>query len=70
MQTPQTFERALIEEAYASIAKEGVAITDDVSAVERLGRKVMLVPNHSPNFKITFPADLQLAEFVLSTRQG
>jgi 2-C-methyl-D-erythritol 4-phosphate cytidylyltransferase len=67
MQTPQIFKRELIEEAYRAIA-EGVLATDEVSAVERLGRKVFLVPNDDLNFKITYPRDLPLAEFVLNRR--
>ena len=67
MQTPQIFKRGLIEEAYRAIG-EGVLATDEVSAVERLGRKVFLVPNDDLNFKITYPRDLPLAEFVLNQR--
>jgi 2-C-methyl-D-erythritol 4-phosphate cytidylyltransferase len=67
MQTPQIFKRGLIEEAYRAIA-EGVLATDEVSAVERLGRKVFLVPNDDLNFKITYPRDLPLAEFMLNRR--
>jgi 2-C-methyl-D-erythritol 4-phosphate cytidylyltransferase len=68
MQTPQIFERALIEEAYRHVYAKKVLVTDEVSAVERLGRKVFLVPNDDFNFKITYPRDLPLAEFVLKQR--
>jgi 2-C-methyl-D-erythritol 4-phosphate cytidylyltransferase len=68
MQTPQVFERPLIEDAYRAVYAENVSVTDEVSAVERLGRKVILVPNKDLNFKITFPRDLNLAEFVLTQR--
>jgi 2-C-methyl-D-erythritol 4-phosphate cytidylyltransferase len=68
MQTPQVFERQLIEDAYRAIYAESVSVTDEVSAVERLGRKVILVPNKDVNFKITYPRDLELAEFVLIQR--
>src|SRR5262249_43175873 len=68
MQTPQVFERQLIEDAYRAIYAENVSVTDEVSAVERLGRKVILVPNKDFNFKITYPRDLKLAEFVLAQR--
>ncbi len=67
MQTPQIFKRGLIEEAYHAIA-EGVLATDEVSAVERLSHKVFLVSNNELNFKITYPHDLPLAEFVLNQR--
>jgi len=68
MQTPQIFERALIEEAYRAVFADRVSVTDEVSAVERLGRKVFLVPTEDFNFKITYPRDLALAEFVLKQR--
>jgi 2-C-methyl-D-erythritol 4-phosphate cytidylyltransferase len=70
MQTPQVFARKLLEEAYRLVAKKNVSVTDEVSAVELLGRKVVLVPNHDFNFKITYPRDLPLAEFVLKQRQS
>ena len=68
MQTPQIFERAVIEEAYRSVFADKVSVTDEVSAVERLDRKVFLVPTEDFNFKITYPRDLALAEFVLKQR--
>jgi 2-C-methyl-D-erythritol 4-phosphate cytidylyltransferase len=68
MQTPQVFERRLIEDAYRAVYAENASVTDEVSAVERLGRKVILVPNQDLNFKITYRRDLALAEFVLTQR--
>jgi len=70
MQTPQVFARKLLEEAYRLVAKKNISVTDEVSAVELLGCKVVLVPNHDFNFKITYPRDLPLAEFVLKQRQS
>jgi 2-C-methyl-D-erythritol 4-phosphate cytidylyltransferase len=68
MQTPQIFARDLLLEAYAAVEAADMNITDEVSAVEHLGRKVVLVPNTEPNFKVTFPDDLTLAEQVLTAR--
>jgi 2-C-methyl-D-erythritol 4-phosphate cytidylyltransferase len=59
------FERALIDEAYRAVYAENILVTDEVSALERLGRKITLVLNDDFNFKITYPRDLSLAEFVL-----
>ena len=70
MQTPQIFERGLLEEAYAAVLAKKLRITDEVSAVEHLGRKVVLVPNEDSNFKITYERDLRLAEFILRQRFG
>jgi 2-C-methyl-D-erythritol 4-phosphate cytidylyltransferase len=70
MQTPQIFERPLIEDAYRAVYAENISVTDEVSAVERLGCKVALVLNDGFNFKITYPRDLALAEFVLKQRRS
>ena len=69
MQTPQIFERRLIEDAYRAVYAENVSVTDEVSAVERLGRKIILVPNQDLNFKITYPRDLLVADFILQDRE-
>ena len=68
MQTPQVFERKLLEKAYEVVASEKLSVTDEVSAVELLGHKIILVPNYDFNFKVTYPRDLPLAEFVLQQR--
>lgn len=70
MQTAQIFEHALLEEAYRAVYAENVLVTDEVSAVERLCHKVVFVVNDDFNFKITFPRDLPLAEFVLKQRES
>jgi 2-C-methyl-D-erythritol 4-phosphate cytidylyltransferase len=70
MQTPQMFERRLLEEAYAEVVRAGHHVSDEVSAVENIGRKVMLIPNDDFNFKITYERDLRLAEAVLLERLG
>jgi 2-C-methyl-D-erythritol 4-phosphate cytidylyltransferase len=68
MQTPQIFERKLIEDAYRAVIAADLRITDEVSAVEHIRRKVVVVPNDEFNFKITYERDLKLAEFVLRQR--
>jgi 2-C-methyl-D-erythritol 4-phosphate cytidylyltransferase len=68
MQTPQIFKCAVIEEAYRIAYAKNVSVTDEVSAVELIGHKVVLVLNDEFNFKITYPRDLALAEFVLKQR--
>ena len=68
MQTPQIFSRDLLVDAYAAVAADKISVTDEVSAVEYLGAKVLLLPNDQFNLKITFPRDLLLAESFLSQR--
>ena len=70
MQTPQIFERMLLEQAYKAVTAGGQQVTDEVSAVQLLGRAVKLVSSSDTNFKITYERDLQLAEAVLLKRQS
>ena len=69
VQTPQIFRRELLETAYRVVFDAAIEVTDEISAIERVGGKVVLVPNDEPNFKITYPADLPLAEFILRQRR-
>ena len=68
MQTPQIFERKLLEQAYHAVAEKKIPVTDEVSALELIGAKVILVLADDFNFKITYPRDLKLAEMVLQGR--
>ena len=68
MQTPQVFSSGLVLQAYASLMAKHEMVTDEVSAVQKLGKKIALLKNEDWNFKITFPHDLELAEHVLSLR--
>ena len=68
MQTPQIFQAELLERAYQQILRTKEAVTDEVSAVQRLGVSVVLTRIDEPNFKITHPRDLDLAQLVLQSR--
>ena len=70
MQTPQIFARELLERAYANVAAQNLSVTDEVSAAEQLGAKVIVVPNDEWNVKITYPRDLLLAQAVLVRRSS
>lgn len=67
METPQIFERTILEKACHYIRAEGLQVTDEVSALRAIGAPVKLVNNPQPNPKITFPSDLQLAEHLLKS---
>jgi 2-C-methyl-D-erythritol 4-phosphate cytidylyltransferase len=68
MQTPQIFRYELLVEAYGRVSKDSVTITDEVSAIEYTGGKVVIVPAEDHNLKITFATDLPIAEFILEQR--
>ncbi|HSX59056.1 MAG TPA: 2-C-methyl-D-erythritol 4-phosphate cytidylyltransferase [Tahibacter sp.] len=67
--TPQIFPRAALEAALAAAAADGIAITDEAMAMERAGHAPLLVEGREDNIKVTTPADLALAEFLLKRPQ-
>lgn len=69
VQTPQVFEANLLKAALQSALDAGAALTDDCSAVERLGKIVYLVEGTEENIKITTPADMAVAEALLRWRE-
>lgn len=69
VQTPQVFDAGLLKAALQDAVEHGAAVTDDCSAVERLGKVVFLVEGDEENLKITTPTDLILAEAILRTRE-
>jgi 2-C-methyl-D-erythritol 4-phosphate cytidylyltransferase len=65
-QTPQGFRFAVLAEAYEAAYRDGVTVTDEAMAVERLGGPVRAVPGSPRNRKITTREDLAWAEGVLA----
>lgn len=63
--TPQAFTRGVLVQALERARADGVVATDEAMAVERLGRRPRLVEGREDNLKVTTPADLALAEFLL-----
>ena len=63
--TPQFFPTAMLKAALHDAIQAGVLVTDEASAMEWAGHRVLLVEGHSDNIKITQPADLALAAFYL-----
>ncbi|MDM1292895.1 2-C-methyl-D-erythritol 4-phosphate cytidylyltransferase [Sphingobacterium sp. N143] len=64
IQTPQVFQAALLLDAYQQT--EDPLFTDDASVVEKMGKHISMVEGDSKNIKITYPQDLQIAQFYLS----
>ena len=69
VQTPQVFDIDLLTGALARAKQDGAAITDDCSAVERLGMSVKIVEGDECNIKVTTPMDLKIAEMLLEEMQ-
>ena len=70
VQTPQVFQANILKAALQSAISAGAEITDDCSAVERLGKEVYLTPGWRENIKITTQEDLALAETFLREREN
>lgn len=69
VQTPQVFEAGLIKAALKQAMDDKAILTDDCSAVERLGMKVTLTAGTRENMKITTPFDLVLGSFIASYQE-
>lgn len=65
VQTPQVFDVDMLRVALSQAKTNGWVITDDCSAVERLGMKVRLVEGDERNIKVTTPLDLKIAQLLL-----
>lgn len=64
--TPQVFRRGTLQRALDAAAQAGIVITDEAMALERLGLSPLLVEGAADNIKVTTPADLAFAEFLLA----
>ena len=62
-QTPQMFRLGLLSQA---LNAAGPPVTDEASAVERLGLRPLLVASTLENFKVTYPDDFALAARLLA----
>jgi 2-C-methyl-D-erythritol 4-phosphate cytidylyltransferase len=69
VQTPQVFDYDLLRGALTKAYQDGAEVTDDCSAVERLGMKIKIVEGDERNLKVTTPMDLKIAEMLLEEMQ-
>ena len=65
VQTPQVFDLDLLRGALKKAQQDGAEVTDDCSAVERLGMSVKIVEGDERNLKVTTPFDLAVAKMLL-----
>lgn len=65
VQTPQVFDFDLLRGALKKAEADGAQVTDDCSAVERMGMSVKIVEGDERNLKVTTPLDLKIAELLL-----
>ena len=69
VQTPQVFDRGLLEGALTKAKRAGQTCTDDCRAMELLGKTVYLLEGERENIKITAPSDLIVAAALWEARQ-
>ena len=69
VQTPQVFDGALLRAALQAAVEGGIPVTDDCSAVERIGKEIYLTEGSYENIKITTQEDLALAAAILQRRE-
>ena len=68
VQTPQGFRFAALIDAHRQAADSGFEATDDSALIEWRGGRVGVVEGSRENIKVTYPADLLVAEAVLRER--
>jgi len=68
-QTPQVFEVKLLKQSREKLNESNAEkITDDSQLIEAMGHKVAIVETDSSNIKITYPADVAIADAIIKSR--
>lgn len=65
-QTPQCFRAGELFHALQGALAEGIAVTDEASAMAHFGHACHLITGHWRNMKLTEPEDLPLIEWILT----
>lgn len=68
VQTPQGFVREVLDDALAQASASGLEVSDDATALEAIGQRVVLVEGSRAALKVTEPIDLVLAEAIAKNR--
>lgn len=63
--TPQLFPTLDLKNAIKTALENDFLVTDEASAMEFVGLPVQLISARADNIKVTQPADLAMAEFIL-----
>jgi 2-C-methyl-D-erythritol 4-phosphate cytidylyltransferase len=67
--TPQFFPVDRLILALTKSREQDVTVTDEASAMEFIGARPRLVPAHTDNIKLTYPADLEIASVLLANKK-
>ena len=58
VQTPQIFNKELLNTAFNKLREENLQLSDETQAMEKAGFKVLAIPGERTNLKITFTDDM------------
>ena len=70
IQTPQGFDRELLQRAHAELDESQGIFTDDAGLIEEMGVPVKVIEGHVEAMKITRPFDLAIAEAIIAKRRA
>ncbi len=70
IQTPQGFNRELLQRAHAQLDESQGIFTDDAGLIEAMGVRVKVIEGHVEAMKITRPFDLAIAETIIAKRRA
>lgn len=70
VQTPQVFDCGILKAALFKAENDGITLTDDSAALERIGVRIHTVEGDYSNLKITTQDDLVIANVILSQQQN
>ena len=68
VQTPQILRPQMLRDGFKNANEKNLAVTDDVSVVELMGKPVKLTVGEYTNLKLTTPEDMIIAETILRDR--
>ena len=69
--TPQVFRYAELRDALKYCIDKGLVVTDEASAIEKIGRSAFMVHGFEQNIKVTLPADLvKVEEYLVNNKQS
>ncbi|WP_052692019.1 2-C-methyl-D-erythritol 4-phosphate cytidylyltransferase [Teredinibacter purpureus] len=66
--TPQFFPLQKLRSALEYCREKDLPVTDEASAIEQVGGKVLVLADRRDNIKVTMPEDLAWAEFILDNQ--
>jgi 2-C-methyl-D-erythritol 4-phosphate cytidylyltransferase len=68
-QTPQMFRYKILLDALVLASSKNMSPTDEASAVEAMGKDVLMIEGRKDNIKITHQSDLMIAETILQNQE-